>query len=83
MAASRVLCGIERKIEREAIIIVGKVIKARTIPPTSGVERGKLKKFKKTAKPNRPNTMDGTAARLLMFTSIKLVRRVFLAYSSR
>jgi hypothetical protein len=62
----------ERKIDLEAIMIVGRVISANTIPPTSGVERGRLKKFKKIERPRSPNTIEGTAARLLILTSIKV-----------
>jgi hypothetical protein len=72
-AASRIDGGTAFKAAREAIIITGKLIKVSTIPPTIGAERGMLKKVKKTAKPKSPNTMEGTAARLLILTSIKSV----------
>jgi hypothetical protein len=65
------------------IIIVGNVINAKTTPPTIGVDLGISKKFSKTAKPNNPNTIDGTAARLLMLTSIKSVQRFLGANSSK
>ena len=62
-------------------MIVGKVINANTMPPTNGAERGRPKKFRKTARPKRPNTMDGTAAKLLMLTSMMSVQRFFGANS--
>ncbi len=65
------------------MITVGSVISASTMPPTSGAERGRPKKFRKTASPSRPKTMDGTAARLLMFTSMKSFSRFRGANSSR
>ena len=63
--------------------IVGKVIKVSTRPPTRGADLGIPKKFMNTARPSKPNTMDGTAARLLMFTSMKSVIRFLGAISSR
>src|SRR3712207_8795210 len=54
-----------------------------SMPPTSGAERGMPKKFRNTARPSRPKTMEGTAARLLMFTSIRSVQRFLGANSSR
>ena len=68
---------------RPAMIIVGRVMRVSTRPPTSGAERGSPKKFRNTARPSKPNTMDGTAARLLIFTSIISVHRFFGANSSR
>ena len=53
--------------------MVGNVIRASTIPPTSGTERGIPKKPRNTESPSRPKTIDGTAARLLMLTSMKSV----------
>ena len=50
---------------------------------TTGADRGKPKTLRNTARPSRPNTMDGTAARLLMFTSIRWVQRFLGANSSR
>ena len=38
---------------------------------------------RKTARPSRPNTIEGTAAKLLMFTSIRSVQRLRGANSSR
>jgi hypothetical protein len=55
----------ERKIDLEAIMIVGRVISANTIPPTSGVERGRLKKFKKIERPRSPNTIEGTCGKVV------------------
>ena len=63
--------------------LVGKVIKDNTIPPTKGADRGKVKKLMNTAKPNKPNTIEGTAARLLMLISMKSMNRFFGANSSR
>ena len=64
------------------IIIVGSVIKERTIPPTSGADLGIPKKFKNIAKPNRPNIIEGTAARLFIFTSIKSTNLLFFGANS-
>ena len=65
------------------MMMVGNVISAKTKPPTKGAERGNPKKLRKTARPKRPKTMDGTAAKLLMLTSIKSVQRFLGANSSR
>jgi hypothetical protein len=65
------------------MMIVGRVIKVNTRPPTSGAERGRPKKFRKTARPSSPKTMEGTAARLLILTSIRSVQRFLGANSSR
>ena len=53
------------------------------MPPTNGTERGRPKKLRNTARPKRPNTIDGTAARLLILTSIRSVQRFLGANSSR
>ena len=53
------------------------------MPPTKGAERGIPKIFRNIAKPNRPKIMEGTAAKLLMLTSIKCVQRLRGANSSR
>ena len=66
-----------------AIIIVGKVIKDNTRPPTKGTDLGIPKKFIKTARPNKPKIIDGTAARLFILTSIKSVIRFFIAKFSK
>ena len=73
MPASRIDGGTDLIAALLEIIIVGKVINVRTKPPTSGTERGTSKKLMKTAKPNNPKIIDGTAARLLILTSMKLV----------
>ena len=65
-----------------AIIIVGKVIRESTVPPTKGVPLGIPKKFRSIASPSSPNIIDGTAARLFIFTSIHSVHRFFGANSS-
>ena len=62
--------GTDRKLALEAIIIVGKVINDRTNPPTNGEDLGRSKYPRNIDKPNRPNTIDGTAAKLFIFTSI-------------
>ena len=68
---------------REAIMITGSVNKVRTRPPTSGAERGNDIQLMKTARPSSPKTIDGTAARLLIFTSIRSDQRFLGANSSR
>jgi hypothetical protein len=57
------------------MMMVGRVISVSTRPPTRGVERGTPKKLMKMARPSRPKMIDGTAARLLMLTSIISVHR--------
>ena len=57
------------KDERVAIIIVGNVINAKTIPPTIGADLGKCIIFRKIANPRSPKIIEGTAARLLILTS--------------
>ena len=66
-----------------AIIIVGAVMSASVIPPTSGAERGSPNQPMNTDKASRPNTTEGTAARLLMFTSMKSFTLLLLANSSK
>ena len=46
---------------REAKIIFVKVIKASTMPPTSGMGLRMLKRLIKIAKPELPNKTEGTA----------------------
>ena len=82
-AASRIDGGTAFSAAREAMMMVGSTISASTRPPTSGAERGRPKKFRNTARPSRPKTIEGTAARLLMLTSIRSVQRFFGANSSR
>ena len=74
-AASWIEGGTEARAARPAMMIIGKVIRLSTKPPTSGVARGKPKKLMNTARPSRPNTIEGIAARLLMLTSIISVQR--------
>ena len=83
MAASVIEGGTAAMEERAAMITVGSVIRASTIPPTRGAERGKPKKFKNTARPRRPKTIEGTAARLFIFTSMKSFNLFFLANTSK
>ncbi len=66
-----------------AIIIVGIVIKPKQSPPTRGADLGKPNKLKNTDNPNKPKTIDGIAAKLFMFTSIKSVKRPGFAKYSR
>ena len=68
---------------RPAMTITGMVISASVIPPTRGADRGKFIMFRNTAKPSRPKMIEGTAARLLIETSIMSVQRFRGAYSSR
>jgi len=68
---------------RQAIIMVGSVINAKTVPPTSGVLLGKPKTFNKIPSPNKPKTIDGTAARLAILTSISSVNLFLGANSSK
>ncbi len=75
--------GTDLKAARLAMMMVGRVIKVSTRAPTRGVERGMPKKLMKTASPSRPKTIEGTAARLLMLTSMRSVSRFFGANSSR
>ena len=63
--------------------MVGSVINARTVPPTRGVLLGKPNTFNNTPKPRRPNTMDGTAAKFEILTSINSVNLFFGANSSK
>ena len=67
---------------RVAIIIVGSVIRARTIPPTIGADLGRCITFKNS------KTLVGqkllmALPRLLIFTSIKSVNLFLGANSSR
>ena len=81
--ASRIEGGTAFSALRVTMMIVGSVISESTMPPTSGAERGRPKVWMKTARPSRPKTIEGTAARLLMLTSIRSVMRFFGANSSR
>ena len=62
---------------------MGSVIRAKTIPPTIGAERGRCITLRKIAKPSRPKIIDGTAARLLILISIISVNLFFGASSSK
>ena len=73
----------ERIDALEAITIVGSVINPKTRPPTSGADLGKPNVERKTDKPSKPKTIDGTAAKLFIFTSMKSVIRPGLAKYSR
>ena len=82
-AASRMEGGTDFNADRLAMIMTGRVIRVNTSPPTTGADRGNPKKLRNTARPSNPKTMEGTAARLLMLTSIKSVQRFLGANSSR
>jgi len=82
-AASRIDGGTAFTEARVTMIMVGSVISASTSPPTRGAERGIARKLIKNARPSRPKMIDGTAARLLMLTSIRSIQRFFGANSSR
>ena len=71
IAASSIEGGTDLIAALDAITIVGKVMSAKVSPPTSGADLGRLKKLRNIANPKRPKTIDGTAARLLMFVSIR------------
>ena len=75
--------GTDFSAARDAMMIVGSTSRASTRPPTSGADRGKSKKFRNIARPSRPNTIDGTAARLLMLISMSSVSLFLGANSSR
>ena len=83
MAASLIDGGTAFKDALVAIIIVGRVINAKTIPPTIGADLGKCITFKKIASQSKPKIIEGTAAKLLKFTSIKSVNLFFGASSSK
>ena len=68
---------------RVAMLIVGNVIRVMTSAPTIGADWGRPAKLMKMARPRIPNTMEGTAARFEMFTSITSVIQFFGANSSR
>ena len=70
----------ERIDALEAIIIVGSVINPKTRPPTSGADLGKPNVDRKTDKPSNPKTIDGTAAKLFIFTS--MIAALFLILGS-
>ncbi len=82
-AASLIDGGTALMEARAAMMITGSVISESTRPPTSGEERGSEAQLMKTARPSSPNTMEGTAARLLILTSMRSVQRLRGANSSR
>ena len=43
----------------QAIMIVGRVMRDKVIPPTKDVDLGRPNTFNKTPSANNPNTMDG------------------------
>ena len=68
---------------RLAMTITGIVISASVSPPTSGLAWQMPNQLMNTASASRPKMIDGTAARLLIDTSMRSVQRFFGAYSSR
>ena len=65
------------------MMMVGSVIRLITSAPTKDDDCAKPAKLIKIARPKMPNTIDGTAARFEMFTSIASVQRFLGANSSR
>ena len=55
------------------LLLSGKVIRAKTIPPTKGMDLGIPKILINIASPIIPKTTEGTAAKLLILTSINSV----------
>src|SRR5690606_11795719 len=82
-AASRMDGGTLLMAARLEIMMVGRVIRVSTRPPTTGTERGMPNRLMNTARPSRPKMIEGTAAKLLMLTSIKSVSLFWGANSSR
>src|SRR3546814_19259912 len=62
-AASRIDGGTAFSAARVTMMMVGRVISDRTMPPTRCAERGSPKKPRKTARPSRTNTAEGTEDR--------------------
>ena len=81
--ASSIEGGTDFIADLDAITIVGNVIKPRVSPPTKEADRGSSKKFRKIANPSNPNTMEGTAAKLLILVSIKSEKAFLYASFSR
>ena len=75
--------GTDFREARVEIMMVGKVIRVSTSPPTMGADCGRPAKLMKIARPRIPNTMEGTAAKLEILTSIISVSRFVGANSSR
>ena len=82
-AASRIDGGTDFSAARVEMMIVGSVISVSTSPPTMGADCGSPAKLMKIARPRMPKTIDGTAARFEMLTSMRSVSRFFGANSSR
>ncbi len=82
-AASRIDGGTALRAARAAMMMVGRVIRVSTQAAVIGADRGMPIRLMNMARPSRPKTMDGTAAKLLMLTSIRSVQRFFGANSSR
>ena len=82
-APSLILGGTAFIAARLEIIIVGKVINAKTNPPIKGIDLGIPNRLINIAKPSIPNTTEGTAARLLILISISSVNLFLGANSSR
>ena len=64
-------------------VVVHAFMDGRDTPPTSGADCGKCMNWINTARPRMPKTMEGTAARFEMLTSIRSVKRFCGANSSR
>ena len=82
-AASRIDGGTALIALRAVMTITGIVINASVRAPTIDAERVRPKVPRKTASPSSPKMIEGTAARLLIETSIRSVQRFLGAYSSR
>ena len=79
--------GISNLISQDSIVYTsgtGAIFK-RGIPigRVDVADTGSSKKFKNTASPNKPKTIDGTAAKLFMLTSINDVQAFFGAKLSK
>ena len=66
---------LELEAARVAMMMVGRVISVSTSPPTIGEDCGRPAKLMNTARPRIPKTIEGTAARFELFTSIRSVKR--------
>ena len=75
LLASLTLCGTVRNAVLAAITIVGSVSIPSVMPPTKLALLGNPIKLINNARPNKPYTILGTAAKLLMFISIKSLYR--------
>jgi hypothetical protein len=63
--------------------MIGRTSIARVNPPTRAEDLGKLLIAMNIVMPNKPNTIEGTAARLLILTSINFVIKLLGANSSK